>query len=135
MLYRYAAWRERYGVRSPDRSPYRLNRAPAAYTFRREFSLWLMTTIRIALFWIASACCVFAEVAILRSLLFGRARAAEQQHANGPGAGRTSRPAEIARALLPALGLLFVLYLTWRAVDRPSASSSDFSRVGATIGV
>jgi len=111
-----------------------LNRALSPYTFRREFSLWLMTTIRIALFWIAAACCVFAEVAILRSLLFGRARAAEQQHANGPGAARSSRPAEIAWALLPAVGLLFVLYLTWRAVDRPSASSSDFSRVGATIG-
>jgi heme/copper-type cytochrome/quinol oxidase subunit 2 len=93
-----------------------------------------MTTIRIALFWIAAACCVAAEVAILRSLLFGRARAAEQQHASGPGAGRTSRPAEIAWAVLPAVGLLVVLYLTWRAVDPPSAASSDFSRADAMIG-
>jgi heme/copper-type cytochrome/quinol oxidase subunit 2 len=93
-----------------------------------------MTTTRIVLFWIAAACCVVAEVAILRSLLFGRARAAERQHANGPIAGRTSRPAEIAWAVLPAVGLLLVLYLTWRAVDRPSAASSDFSRAGATIG-
>jgi heme/copper-type cytochrome/quinol oxidase subunit 2 len=93
-----------------------------------------MPSIRTALFWIAAACCVFAEVAILRSLLFGRARAAEQQHANESSAVRTSRPAEIAWALLPAVGLLFVLYLTWRAVDRPSAASSDFSRAAATIG-
>jgi heme/copper-type cytochrome/quinol oxidase subunit 2 len=93
-----------------------------------------MTAIRTALFWIAAACCVFAEVAILRSLLFGRARDAEQQNANTPRAGRTSRPAEVAWAVLPAIGLLFVLYLTWRAVERPAASPGNYSRVGATIG-
>jgi heme/copper-type cytochrome/quinol oxidase subunit 2 len=93
-----------------------------------------MTAIRTALFWIAAACCVFAEVAILRSLLFGRARDAERQNASAARGGRTSRPAELAWAILPAIGLLFVLYLTWRAVERPSASPSDFSRVGATIG-
>jgi heme/copper-type cytochrome/quinol oxidase subunit 2 len=91
-------------------------------------------TIRIALFWIAAACCVFAEVAILRSLLFGRARRAEQQHESGTLVGRSSRPVEIAWALLPAVGLLFVLYLTWRAVDGPAAPSSDIGRVSATIG-
>ena len=32
-------------------------------------------TARSALFWIAAACCVVAEIAILRSLLFGRALA------------------------------------------------------------
>lgn len=113
-----------------------MNRAALAYTFRREFRpvLPFMTALRIALFWIAAACCVFAEVAILRSLLFGRARAAEEQQASGPGGGRTSRPVEVAWAILPAVGLLFVLYLTWRAVERPSASPSDFSRAGATIG-
>ena len=111
-----------------------MNQAPPPYTFRREFSLWSMPTIRLALFWTAAACCVIAEVAILRSLLFGKARAAEQQHVSGPGAGRTSRPAEIAWAVLPAVGLLLVLYLTWRAVDRPTAAPPDFSRAGATIG-
>ena len=92
-------------------------------------------TIRSALFWLAAACCVFAELAILRSLLFGRARDAEQQHAtDATRVGRTTRPAEIAWALLPAAGLLFVLYLTWRAVDAPAAPPSDVSRIGATIG-
>jgi heme/copper-type cytochrome/quinol oxidase subunit 2 len=91
-------------------------------------------TIRTALFWIAAACCVFAEVAILRSLLFGRARRAEQQHYTGALGGRSSRPVEIAWALLPAVGLLFVLYLTWRAVDGPATPSSDTGRVSATIG-
>ena len=91
-------------------------------------------TLRSALFWLAAACCVFAEVAILRSLLFGRARAAEQNTSESDRVGRTTRPAELAWALLPAAGLLFVLYLTWRAVDAPSAPPSDVSRAGASIG-
>lgn len=92
-------------------------------------------TVRSALFWMAAACCVFAEVAILRSLLFGRARKAEEQHAReATRVMRASRPAEVAWAILPAAGLLLVLYLTWRAVDAPSAPPADVNRVGATIG-
>jgi heme/copper-type cytochrome/quinol oxidase subunit 2 len=92
-------------------------------------------SVRSVLFWVAAACCVLAELAILRSLLFGRARDAEQQHAEQPSrVSRTTRPAEIAWALLPALGLLFVLYLTWRAVDQSTAPPSTTSRIGATIG-
>jgi heme/copper-type cytochrome/quinol oxidase subunit 2 len=92
-------------------------------------------TVRSVLFWAAAACCVLAELAILRSLLFGRARDAEQQHAEQAARVlRTTRSAEIAWALLPAVGLLFVLYLTWRAVDQPTALPSATSRVGATIG-
>jgi heme/copper-type cytochrome/quinol oxidase subunit 2 len=91
-------------------------------------------TIRAALFWVAAACCVFAEVAILRSLLVGRARKAEQQNDSGAVVGRNSRPVEVAWALLPALGLLFVLYLTWRAVERPSTPPLDIGRASAAIG-
>ena len=93
-------------------------------------------TVRSLLFWAAAVCCVLAELAILRSLLFGRARAAEQSAA-GPlsHATRTRRPAEIAWAVLPAVGLLFVLYLTWRAVDVPAAPAADVSHSGATIGL
>jgi len=91
-------------------------------------------TSRTALFWIAAACCVFAEAAILRSLLFGRARKAEQEHESGARVRGSSRPVEIAWALLPAVGLLFVLYLTWRAVERPATPPSDIGRVGATLG-
>jgi heme/copper-type cytochrome/quinol oxidase subunit 2 len=91
-------------------------------------------TIRTALFWIAAACCVFAEVAILRSLLVGRARKAEQQNESGAVVRRSSRPLEVAWALLPAVGLLFVLYLTWRAVERPSTQPLDIGRASATIG-
>jgi heme/copper-type cytochrome/quinol oxidase subunit 2 len=92
-------------------------------------------TVRVALFWIATACCVFAELVILRSLLFGRARHAEAEHASGTSrVPRTSRPAEIAWALLPALGLLFVLYLTWRAIEPQPSPPSDVGHAGATIG-
>ncbi len=92
-------------------------------------------TARSVLFWAAAACCVVAELVILRSLLFGRARAAEQSAA-GPlsHATQARRPSEIAWAVLPAIGLLFVLYLTWRAVDGPSAPAADVSHAGATIG-
>lgn len=128
----------------------RLNQRCGAYTFRRDFHykstrfrrrprLCLPTsrrmTARSVLFWVAAACCVFAELAILRSLLFGRARDAAQQLAEQPAhVSRTTRSAEIAWALLPAVGLLFVLYLTWRAVDQPTAPPSAASRIGATIG-
>jgi heme/copper-type cytochrome/quinol oxidase subunit 2 len=92
-------------------------------------------TIRTGFFWIAAACCVIAELVILRSLLFGRARAAERGLSDSGPVARTKRPAEIAWALLPAVGLLLVLYLTWRAVEAPATPSSNASRVGATIGV
>jgi heme/copper-type cytochrome/quinol oxidase subunit 2 len=91
-------------------------------------------TIRTAFFWIAAGCCVVAELAILRSLLFGRARDAERAPSANASVARTNRPTEIAWALLPAAGLLLVLYLTWRAVDVPAPPSSDASRIGATIG-
>ena len=87
------------------------------------------------LFWICAACCVLAEVAILRSLLFGRARAAEEQHARDESrVARATRPTEVAWAIIPAAGLLLVLYLTWRAVDPPTTPPADVGRLGATIG-
>ena len=92
-------------------------------------------TVRLSLFWLAAACCIVAEFAILRSVLFGRARTgAETSAASATHVARTSRPAEIAWALLPAVGLLFVLYLTWRAVDAPTSAEPTSSRIGATIG-
>lgn len=85
----------------------------------------------VVLFWTAALCCVVAELVLLRSLLFGRARAAEQEHANDV---HTSRPVQIAWAVIPAVGLLLVLYLTWRAVDRPQAPPVNLGHSGAAIG-
>ena len=87
-------------------------------------------TVRTALFWMAAACCGVAELALLRSLLFGKARDAERQRdASASGSASPSRrPVEIAWALLPAIGLIFVLYLTWRAVSLvPLGSASSKS--------
>ena len=75
-------------------------------------------TLRSGLFWLAAACCVVAELAILRSLLFGSARRAERESTGI--VAQTRRPVEIAWAILPAIGLMFVLYLTWLAVGSES---------------
>ena len=72
-----------------------------------------------------------AELVLLRSLLFGRARAAEQEHAQNV---HVSRPVQIAWAVIPAVGLLLVLYLTWRAVDQPQAPPVNLGQSGVTIG-
>ncbi|HEX6048228.1 MAG TPA: hypothetical protein VFZ21_03135 [Gemmatimonadaceae bacterium] len=92
-------------------------------------------TIRIALFWIAAACCVVAELAILKSLLFGRAARAARLEDQLVTARAPNRTIEIAWAVIPAAGLLLVLYLTWRAVDAPLTPSADASRAGVVTGV
>lgn len=62
------------------------------------------------IFWIAAAICIVAELALLRSAFF-------------PGAGNTTTAPEAARgsemlwAVIPAVGLLFLLAATWRAVN------------------
>ena len=96
----------------------------------------MILSLKTALFWVAAACCIVAELVILRSLLFGRARDAEQLPLTGAlaAAPRARRPVEIAWAIIPAVGLLFVLYLTWRAVDAPRAPAADVTHTGATIG-
>lgn len=67
-----------------------------------------------AIFWVAVACCVVAQAAILRTA-FARATAL-------PAARRV---AEAAWALLPALALAAVLVATWRRVsDRPAPGQS-----------
>ena len=83
------------------------------------------------LFWTAAVCCVVAELVLLRSLLFGRARAAEKEHAQTV---HVSRPVQIAWAVIPAAGLLLVLYLTWRAVDRPQDPPVNLGHSGVSIG-
>ena len=45
------------------------------------------------------------------------------------------RETEVAWAILPAVGLLLVLYLTWRAVDAPLTPPADANRGGVVTGV
>ena len=65
-----------------------------------------------AIYWSAVACCVVAQVAILRSAL--------ARHRPPAGAPATLPPVrrgvEFVWALLPALALAGVLAFTWRAV-------------------
>jgi heme/copper-type cytochrome/quinol oxidase subunit 2 len=92
-------------------------------------------TIRSMLFWVAAVCCVLAELAILRSLLFGRARAAEAMDSMGAArAAHASRSVDIAWAILPAIGLALVLYLTWRAVDAERDPSANVTHSGVAAG-
>jgi heme/copper-type cytochrome/quinol oxidase subunit 2 len=69
-----------------------------------------------AIFWIAAACCLVAQVAIVRSTLI--------PHVPGPGSERVPRPRTIVEAvwvLLPALALIGVFALTWRAIHEQPA--------------
>lgn len=64
-----------------------------------------------AIFWIAVACCVFAQIAIVRSVLVSPARV--------PGSAPTTtgrRAAEIAWAVLPGIALAVVFVYTWHAM-------------------
>jgi heme/copper-type cytochrome/quinol oxidase subunit 2 len=64
-----------------------------------------------AIFWIAVACCVIAQLAIVRSVLVSSARVPD-------GAPTTPgrRTAEIAWAVLPGIALAVVFVYTWRAM-------------------
>jgi heme/copper-type cytochrome/quinol oxidase subunit 2 len=64
-----------------------------------------------AIFWIAVACCVVAQLAIVQSVVVSPARAADHEPASA-----TRRIAEIAWAILPGVALAVVFVFTWRAI-------------------
>lgn len=64
-----------------------------------------------AVFWIAVACCVLAQLAIVHSVVVSPARAADREPASA-----TRRVAEIAWAILPGIALAVVFVFTWRAI-------------------
>ena len=92
------------------RSAFRL----AALRVRRHISHTIPRFLSDAIFWLAAACCVFAQVAIVRSALRARAQRPD-------GSASPSRPIEVAWTILPAIMLALVLVLTWRALH-PSAA-------------
>jgi heme/copper-type cytochrome/quinol oxidase subunit 2 len=65
------------------------------------------------LFLIAALIAVVAQMAILRSVLIGRAPASVP--------GRTARLAEIAWVVIPTVVLIGVFILTWRVLGEPMA--------------
>jgi len=64
-----------------------------------------------AIFWVAVACCVIAQLAIVRSVLVSPARVPDSEPTS-----KSRRIVEIAWAVLPGVALALVLLLTWRAM-------------------
>jgi len=73
-----------------------------------------------AIFWVAVACCLVAQLAIVHSVLISPARV--------PGSEPTStvrRVGEIAWAVLPGIALAAVLFFTWQAMHAASAATGS----------
>ena len=72
-----------------------------------------------AIFWIAAVCCLVAQVAIIRS--------AFRPHEPVAGSALVPRPrtaVEVVWTLLPALVLIGVFMLTWRAMHQPTVPTA-----------
>lgn len=75
-----------------------------------------------ALFWLSVACCVVAQLAIVRATLRVSRLAGEPVTTAPPGIFALSRPRralELFWVMLPALALAAVLGATWRAASAP----------------
>jgi hypothetical protein len=71
------------------------------------------------IFWVAVACCVIAQSAIVHSVVVSPARV--------PGSQPTTtvrRVAELAWAVIPGVALGFVLLFTWRAMHAVAAAGA-----------
>ena len=77
-----------------------------------------------AVFWIAAALCLVAQVAILRAMF-----SAPHPEASEPGASMhvpiANRPMELVWAVLPALVLGLVLWFSWQAIHAPTVMRWD----------
>jgi heme/copper-type cytochrome/quinol oxidase subunit 2 len=67
------------------------------------------------LFWLSVACCLIAQLFIIRSV-----RGARYVPAPTSGLPRRHGTLEMIWALLPAVGLVVLLLFTWRAIHPPS---------------
>jgi hypothetical protein len=78
----------------------------------------LDVSLRVAIFWIAAVLCIIAELAILRSMMRGsRASAPVAPDGETNAAVPRGRPAmELIWAVVPAIGLIFVLLATRGAI-------------------
>jgi heme/copper-type cytochrome/quinol oxidase subunit 2 len=76
--------------------------------------------VLLILFWIAVAICAIGQLAVLRSVVTGRAPGAL-----APDAARRRRAGEILWAVVPACMLAVVLVLTWRAMHATAPGVSQ----------
>lgn len=65
------------------------------------------------LFLLAAAIALLAQLAVLRSVIAGRAPASSP--------GRSARLAEITWVLIPTVALIAILFFTWNRVGEPVA--------------
>ena len=73
--------------------------------------------LRETIFWIAAALCTVAEIAILRSMFRGtRIVTPDRSPAVDAEVPRARPLGELIWAVIPALALVAILYLTWSAI-------------------
>ena len=73
-----------------------------------------------AIFWIAVACCVVAQAAIVRSSLVSPAQAPSPDEGGRTSVGR--RALEVCWAVIPGIALALLFVATWRAMHGGSPS-------------
>jgi heme/copper-type cytochrome/quinol oxidase subunit 2 len=66
-------------------------------------------------FWIAAACCVVAQLALVWSAISSPMATASDTDVRMP-----RRASEIAWTIVPAVALVMLLFSTWRAMHRPA---------------
>jgi heme/copper-type cytochrome/quinol oxidase subunit 2 len=71
------------------------------------------------IFWVAVACCVIAQLAIVHSVVISPVRVPGSQPAT-----ILRRIAELAWAVIPGVALGFVLVFTWRAMHVVAAAGA-----------
>jgi len=76
----------------------------------------MLLTFPAALFWSSVACCLVAQVLIVRSVLGARRLPAASEEVP-----RAHGGVEIFWAVLPAVALAVLLLFTWRAIDARQA--------------
>ena len=82
--------------------------------------------IATVLFWTSVACCLVAQVLIVRSVLAARALPAVR-----PDLPRARGSVEVMWAVVPAVALAVVLFFTWRAIQTRGAIRAAVAAVAA----
>ncbi|HLV27231.1 MAG TPA: hypothetical protein VKZ41_13060 [Gemmatimonadales bacterium] len=80
----------------------------------------MSATLPNALFWIAAVLAIVGQIAILHSTFFAVPAARSAGTAPSDTSSGPQRALEALWAWLPAVGLVLVLFLTWRAVQSPA---------------
>ena len=75
------------------------------------------------LFWISVACCLVAQVLIVRSVVAARGLPAVR-----PDLPRARGSVEVMWAVVPGIALALVLFFTWRAIGRGTHDAAPAAR-------